>query len=134
MALGGILSERDGSLIGICRLVVFPTGILSLRIHDWAAPRKLWSDGKRQRLENCLGSFIQGLQETAKQMMANDEQRRLDKIRWEEERRQREERERLARIHARKVDKLMSDCEKWHKAEQLRGYTARMEALPEGNE
>jgi len=67
-------------------------------------------------------------------MMANDEQRRLDKIRWEEERRQREERERLARIHARKVDKLMSDCEKWHKAEQLRGYTARMEALPEGNE
>lgn len=111
-----------------------PTGLLCLRIHDWDAPRKVWSDGKRQRLEGCLGSFIQGIEETAKQMEASDERRRLDKIRWEEERRKREEEERLARIQAKKVKKLISDSDNWHQAERLRAYIAQMETLPEIDE
>jgi len=108
-----------------------PTGILSLRIHDWAAPRKLWSDGKRQRLEGGLGSFIQGLEETAKQMKENEEKHRLDQIRWAEEKKQREERERLARVQTKKAEKLISDANSWHQAEQVRAYIRQMESLPE---
>jgi len=108
-----------------------PTGILSLRIHDSAAPRKLWSDGKCPRLEDCLGSFIQGLKETAKQMKVNEAQHRLDQNRWAEEKKKREERERLARIQTKKAEKLISDANSWHKAEQVRAYIRQMESLPE---
>jgi len=95
-----------------------PTGDLSLKIHDWHAPRKVWYDGKRQRLERCLGSFIQGLRETASQIKVAREQHRLNEIRWEEERKLRAERERLAQIENRKAEKLMADASSWQQAEQ----------------
>jgi hypothetical protein len=39
-----------------------PTGNLSLRIQGWSpGARQSWTDGKKQRLENCLNQFIVGL-------------------------------------------------------------------------
>lgn len=111
-----------------------PTGNLSLNIRDWQAPRKKWSDGKRQNLENCLGPFIQSLRETASCIKAARKQHRLDQIRWAEEKKLREERERLARIEKKKAEKLMADTNDWHQAERLRVYIAQVEALPEINE
>lgn len=37
------------------------SGELSLQILSWDSPRKNWNDGKEQRIENCLNSFIIGL-------------------------------------------------------------------------
>jgi len=108
-----------------------PTGNLSLHIHEWLAPRKKWSDGKRQNLENCLGPFIQGLRETATKIKISREQRRLDAIRWKEEEKRRKERERLARIEKKKAEKLISDANSWHQAEQVRAYIQQMESLPD---
>jgi len=111
-----------------------PTGNLSLHIHEWLAPRKKWSDGKRQNLENCLGPFIQGLRETATKIKISREQRRLDDIRWEEERKRRAEHERLARIEQKKVEKLMADVSNWQQAELTRAYIEQLESLDGFNE
>jgi len=104
-----------------------PTGNLILHIRDWHAPRKKWSDGKRQRLENCLGSFIQGLRETAVHIKAAREQHRLNEIRWAEEKKRREEQERLERIEKKKAEKLINDSNNWHKASRLRSYIDQLE-------
>jgi len=106
-----------------------PTGNLSLNIREWQAPRKKWSDGKRQHLEHCLGSFIQGLRETATKMKVAREQRRLDAIRWKEEEKRKAERERLARIEKKKVEKLMADVSNWQQAELTRAYIQQLESL-----
>jgi len=47
--------------------VFFPSGnfVLSILTYCGQGIRKVWSDGKRQRLENCLGSFIAGLRAAA---------------------------------------------------------------------
>jgi len=106
-----------------------PTGELSLNVRDWHAPRKTWSDGKRQRLENCLGSFIQGLNEAAKRIKENREQRRLDQMRWDEEKCRREEQARLSRIEEKKADKLISDANSWHQANNIRSFILQMAQL-----
>ncbi|ATX79127.1 hypothetical protein Ga0123461_0701 [Mariprofundus aestuarium] len=108
-----------------------PTGNLSLNIRTWQAPRKKWSDGKRQNLENCLGPFIQSLRETASCIKSAREQHRIDEIRWAEEKKLREERERLERIEKRKAEKLMADANDWHQAERIRSYIQQVESLPE---
>ena len=89
------------------------------------------SDGKRQRLEDCLGSFLQGLREAASQIKANREQRRLDAIRWEEERKQRAEQERLMETERRKEEKLINDANNWNQANIIRDYISRLEAVTE---
>jgi hypothetical protein len=44
-----------------------PNGVLSLRIKndDSLNTRKTWSDGRKQRLEECLNSFVGGLAKAA---------------------------------------------------------------------
>jgi len=106
-----------------------PTGKLSLNIHEWKAPRKSWSDGKRQRLESCLGQFIQALKETAICIKVAREQRRLDEIRWKEEEKRRQERERLAHIEKKKAEKLIADANSWHQSERIRSYIDQMETI-----
>jgi len=64
-------------------------------------------------------------------MKVNEAQHRLDQIRWVDEKKQREERERLVRIQTKKAEKLISDANSWHQAEQLRGYIRQMKSLPE---
>jgi len=64
-------------------------------------------------------------------MKVNEEKHRLDQIRWAEEKKQREERERLARVQTKKAEKLISDANSWHQAEQVRAYIRQMESLPE---
>ena len=82
----------------------FPNGILSLRIknNDSLNTRKTWSDGRRQRLEECLNSFVGGLIKAAiaiKHLRAEREQREL---KWQEERRRREDGKRIRREEGKK--------------------------------
>ena len=101
-----------------------PNGILSLRIKndDSLNTRKTWSDGRRQRLEECLNSFVGGLIKAAiaiKHLRAERERREL---KWQEERRQREESERIRREEEEKMKALDREVASWHRSQQIRSY------------
>jgi hypothetical protein len=101
-----------------------PNGILSLMIKndDSLNTRKTWSDGRRQRLEDCLNSFVGGLIKAAiaiKHLRTEREQREL---RWQEERRQREESERIRREEEEKLKALDREVESWHRSQKIRSY------------
>jgi hypothetical protein len=101
-----------------------PNGVLSLRIKndDSLNTRKTWSDGRRQRLEECLNSFVGGLAKAAiaiKHLRTEREQREL---RWQEERRQWEESERIRREEEEKMKVLDREVESWHRSQKIRSY------------
>jgi hypothetical protein len=101
-----------------------PNGLLSLRIKndDSLNTRKIWSDGRRQRLEDSLNSFVGGLIKAAiaiKHLRAEREQREL---KWQEERRQREESERIRREEEEKMKVLDREVASWQRSQQIRSY------------
>ena len=101
-----------------------PNGILYLRIKndDSLNTRKTWSDGRRQRLEECLNSFVGGLAKAAiaiKHLRTEREQREL---RWQEERRQWEESERIRREEEEKLKDLDREVASWQRSQQIRSY------------
>ena len=101
-----------------------PNGVLSLRIKndDSLNTRKTWSDGRRQRLEDCLNSFVGGLIKAAiaiKHLRAERERREL---KWQEERRQREESERIRREEEEKMKVLDREVASWQRSQQIRSY------------
>ena len=89
--------------------------------------RKVWSDGKRQRLENCLNSIIAGLGAAAEGEKAlrlrreqwererQEEQRR----RWEEEERRRKEEEKIKHLK-----KLVGN---WNQSQRIREFLSEVE-------
>jgi hypothetical protein len=101
---------------------------LQLRISnaEYLGVRKVWADGKKQRLENLLGSFLRGLAVAAEAKKAERVQRaeserqrleeahrraELEQQRWEEERR------------ARELERQMG---RWLTARQIREYVGAM--------
>jgi hypothetical protein len=91
-----------------------PNGILFLKIKNddvWNT-RKTWSDGKRQRLEDCLNSFVGGLIKTAEAI----------RLEWQERRRQQEESERIRREEEEKLKVLDREVASWHRSQQIRLY------------
>jgi hypothetical protein len=97
-----------------------PSGRLALEICEYWAPRKLWSDGKRQRLENCLNGFVVGLVATSvakkewRRQREEEERVRQQQLlkRLEEEQRRQEEENRLR--------ELRTLAQSWMEARQLR--------------
>ena len=101
-----------------------PNGVLSLRIKndDSLNTRKTWSDGRRQRLEDCLNSFVGGLIKAAidmKHLRAERERRELE---WQEQRRRREEAERIRREEEEKMKALDREIASWQRSQQIRSY------------
>ncbi len=100
-----------------------PTGILSLKIRNsYASYRKSWSDAKVQVVEDCLGSFILGLEVAA---ASEKEQRRINELKrleWEEKESQWKAKRETARIEELKIKKLTQDIESWEKANRIRSY------------
>ena len=66
----------------------FPSGncVFTILTYCGECVRKVWLDGKRQRLENCLNSIIAGLSTAAEGVKAH----RLKLERWERERQEQE--------------------------------------------
>ncbi len=101
-----------------------PNGLLSLSIKndDCLNTRKTWTDGRKQRLEDCLNSFIGGLSKAAiaiKHLRMEREQREL---RWQEEKRQWEESERIRREEEEKLKVLEREIASWQRSQQIRSY------------
>jgi len=101
-----------------------PNGILSLAIksEDALNVRKTWSDGRKQRLEDCLNSFVGGLIKVSiaiKELRAERERRERE---WQEQRRQREESERIRREEEEKMKVLDREVTSWYRSQQIRSY------------
>lgn len=106
------------------------TGKLLLRIENGPyGCRAQWSDGKRQRLEDCLGAFVQGLDIAAQRQKQLRVERQAQQQKWAEEARRREEARRLAWVEEQKADKLLKDVQAWKQAAAVRDYAAQLNAL-----
>lgn len=106
-----------------------PTGDCAFQIKDCYlyGLRGTWSDGKRQRLEDLVSSFIQGVLTTADAEIARELERQNERKRKEEaERRRIEEEERRLQEQAR-VKKLESEIAKWRLVQGAREYVAELE-------
>src|SRR5262249_31309576 len=107
-----------------------PNGSLKLEIKEYVDyDRKVWADGKKQRVEDQLGSFIVGLEQVAERLHERNE---------EHERREREmkaERAPQAELEARrieeqkKIDGLLEQLSEWQKSEALRSFVATLREL-----
>jgi hypothetical protein len=101
----------------------FPSGRLFLKIeHSCSGLRKHWSDGRRQRLEACLGAFVLQLEHVAA-WIKTDRQRREDaeqkRRAWELKRA-----EKLRAIHEeeQRLATLRAQVDAWCQSERLRGF------------
>lgn len=103
------------------------TGNLTIRIDSWAdGTRQTWSDGKQQRLENCLNQFIVGIVIVAGQMherhlqWAEQERQRnqAEERRLRERQREEEERGRIRAVH--------HTIDMWHTANTVRRYLSEV--------
>jgi hypothetical protein len=101
-----------------------PNGALTLEIKsgEGLGVRRTWRDGKSQRVENCLGSFIAHLGAIAgalKEHREREERREREwaeqQLRWEEERQRRWEEER-------RIKELQGQLERWRLARDVRAY------------
>lgn len=108
-----------------------PSGEISLIIDDWDAKQKSWNDGKRQKVENCIGEFVIGLIKTAEiNRIQTENRRRGEQIRQEEERRQREL-EKQRKHEKKRFEQLEKDADDWRRAQRIRAYTEAVEANQE---
>ena len=117
-----------------------PSGDLSLTIHEAEdfyiyGCQQNWSDGKKARLENRIGSFIEGLETVALAKIERDKEREEEQRRKIERQRQlEEERRKRADLRRRyleeegRVTRLISEAENWKRSQTLREYIAEIES------
>jgi len=101
-----------------------PTGQLVLQMTEASGLglRTSFGDGKRQRLEDCLGSFVSQLGVVAAAIKADraEKGRKAKEAAAAHERRERElERQRREQE---RLKHLVAEAEDWHRAEKLRAY------------
>lgn len=117
--------------------VAKPTGALSLFVTN--APsgfRTTWNDGKKQRVEECLGPFVSYLPLIAAKLKENRlEAERRHQLRLEEERR-RAEAEARRKEEERRVAELDEALRRWRRARDIRDFVAavRQAATSESGE
>jgi hypothetical protein len=115
----------------------YPSGnfVFTILTYCGEGIRKVWSDGKRQRLENCLDSIVAGLRAAAEGVKAvRLERERWERERQEQERRRREEQERR-RNEEEKIKKLETLVANWNQSLKIREFlTAVEKALAEAEE
>jgi len=116
--------------------VFAPSGqfVLSILTYCGEGIRKVWSDGKKQRLENCLGSFIAGLHVAAEGVKAV----RAERERWERERQEQEhrrweeqERRRKEKEKTKHLEKLVAN---WNQSRKIRAFVSEVEKAASENE
>lgn len=109
-----------------------PSGKLTLKINEWLdGVRQNWSDGKKQRLEDSLNSFIIGLIWAAeKKKVIRIEREERERLWREQEEVRRRKAEEIQREKER-IQGLLREAEGWHKSQQLRAYieAVRQEAI-----
>jgi hypothetical protein len=116
-----------------------PSGNLSLTIHEAEdfyiyGCQKNWGDGKKAKIENRIGSFIDGLVTVAVAKKERDKERAEEERRRAERQRQlEEERRRRAELRQKyleeeaRVKNLISEAQNWKRSLILREYLTEIE-------
>jgi len=106
------------------------TGLLSLRLRNAAyCGRQQWADGKRQKVEECLAAFIQGLTQAARHKKAQREEYEQRRREWELEDERRREHQRLEYLEKKRAEKLNADANAWYQAIRIRRYVTELYKL-----
>lgn len=108
------------------RREVVANGRLMLHIKnaDLVSTRKVWVDGSRQRLEDCLGDFVAQLHAAAAAIRDDRLERERQHREWEEDRRRRLEAVERARLEDERKEALLRRLDDWRRARQIREYVA----------
>jgi hypothetical protein len=115
--------QRDPWLYRTPQYDYTPTGRLTLRIKGYGCgERRSWSDGKQQRLEDCLNAFIIGLIHVAVRQRAQELEWERQRREWEAEERRRREAERQRRLEEARAQALQMQLSAWQKSQQVRAY------------
>jgi len=104
------------------------TGQLRLSVDGLCAvnSRRTWQDGKKQRVENCLGHFIASLPVLASNVKKVSEERERQHREWQE-RFKREEEERMRRAdYQRRVEFLKKMATAWEEWNLIRAFVDRV--------
>jgi hypothetical protein len=101
-----------------------PSGRLQLAITNasYLGVRQKWADGKRQRIEDVLQRFLEGIEAAAEGRKNRRLEREEQERRWAEERRKREERERLETIERVRGAILKQQAKAYEESQRLRIY------------
>jgi len=107
------------------------TGRLQLQISNLPAfigpIRRTWADGKQQRIEDCIGDFIIGLNVAAAAIKKHKQEMEEREQRWAEERKQEEDERRKAEEHERKAEFVTELIGDWEEAARLRQFIKAIE-------
>lgn len=104
------------------------TGRLALEITSptLGAKRRTWCDGKRQKIENCLGDFVLAMIQCAERARLDREEEHRRKLAWEEaDRRRKEEAKRQEELRAR-VEDLDRRVEAWEHGRRILAFVAAL--------
>jgi hypothetical protein len=107
-----------------------PNGKLALKLHRQlrGITRQTWADGKRQRVESCLGSFITTIiQGSERERLYQLDQERIQREHEEEQRRQ-EEAARLRAIEQARIADLNQRVGDWDRAGRIYDFLEECEA------
>jgi len=106
------------------------SGKLQFRInnlpHFMGPIRRTWSDGKLQRLEDCIGDFVVGLKVGAAAIKRNRQETEERHRQWEEERRREEEERQAAEEEKRKAEFVVDLVQNWEEAARLRRFVTAL--------
>ena len=103
-----------------------PTGLLALKIQEYTGDglHKLWSDGKRQKIEDLLNSFIAGLIHVGEWKKAQRLKRKREHQKWLEAEQHRQKLEQRRLEEEAKIRQFEQEVSNWHKAQKIRSYLA----------
>lgn len=111
-----------------------PSGKLTFQIEDysWNGKQHTWSDGKTQRLEDCINAIVKRVVSIAEEKKARELERQREREeaqrRWERQQRLQE----LQEAEQEKIDAFVHQSEQWHKSHKLKAYLQAVEAQYEG--
>jgi len=102
----------------------FPSGRLFLREIDHYCPglRKHWADGRRQRLETCLGTFILQLERVAAWVKKDRQERGEAEKKRRASELKRAEKLRAIQEEEQRLEALRAHVDAWHQSERLRRF------------
>jgi hypothetical protein len=114
--------------------ILEPTGRLSLRIQNYFAGQRTISDGKTQKLEDCLSKFILLLVKTS-EIKKIRTQKAAEREKLREEERQKEQEIALKKQQKEDMlNQLFTNADTWNKCKQVREYIAGVRDNSDGDE
>jgi len=82
-----------------------------------------------QKIEDCIGHFIQGIEEAAECLRQKRLEHELWQKKYDDRKKKAEEKYNAEMLEKCKADKLCGDVEAWLRAKEIRAYIKELESL-----